>query len=242
MTRRCRALFWQRPWTPKADASAARIRHALEDDRGVLLSACHLGAYYRLDRADRAKGSPTGAGPVVLPAAGPRLWGRRLARWQQGTRSHRSLRTGLFASSRRCSSGASRCSCSSISPVLGRRVSWANDDARRRHRPAGRTDRRAGPAAEGAPRRSRSVGRRRRGSRPESCTRRSRSCTPRSPCTARGWILEDRPRSRIRARRDGKTARRRRPGSRRRGIRSPPWPAARRSSRRGSRGSPERSR
>jgi lauroyl/myristoyl acyltransferase len=82
-----RALFWQ-PWRPvRLDAtSSARLRRAQADDRGVLVSVCHLG--------------PAGPGHGVL--ASPRrtfystsapwffeqpshdYWGRRVAHWQRG--------------------------------------------------------------------------------------------------------------------------------------------------------------
>jgi benzoate-CoA ligase family protein len=85
-----RALFWQRPWSARVDAvSAARIRHALAEDRGVLLSACHTGAYSRLHCAEPFQHRQTYIvpGPWYFEQPSADYWGRRLARWHNGMRS-----------------------------------------------------------------------------------------------------------------------------------------------------------
>jgi benzoate-CoA ligase family protein len=94
-----RALFWQRPWTAQIDeASGRRIEGALASGRGVLLSACHLGPYFRLDRARPFRGRVT----YLVPGAWyfedlrPGHWGRRVARWRKGTKSRPVQATGSF--------------------------------------------------------------------------------------------------------------------------------------------------
>ena len=85
-----RVLFWHWPWSAKVDArSARRLRAALSGNRGLLLSVCHLGAYYRLHRASPFEGRETYlvAGPWLFEQPTANLWGRRLARWRKGTRS-----------------------------------------------------------------------------------------------------------------------------------------------------------
>jgi benzoate-CoA ligase len=94
-----KALFWQRPWSAKVDAvSAARIRHALSADRGVLLSACHVGAYYRLQCAApfAARVTYLVPGPWYFQAPSADYWGRRLARWRKGMKSHPVPARGSF--------------------------------------------------------------------------------------------------------------------------------------------------
>jgi len=94
-----RALFWQRPWTARTGAqTAAHIRRALADGRGVLLSSCHLGPYQRLDRAEglRDRRTYTAPGPWYFEAPGYGLWGRRLARWRRGTKSRALPAAGSF--------------------------------------------------------------------------------------------------------------------------------------------------
>jgi lauroyl/myristoyl acyltransferase/acyl carrier protein len=85
-----RALFWQRPWTARIDSdSSRRIEQALASGRGVLLSACHVGPYQRLDRIGPLRGRRTylvpGAWFFERPSAG--MWGRRVARWRKATKS-----------------------------------------------------------------------------------------------------------------------------------------------------------
>ena len=94
-----RALFWQRPWTAGIDGeSSRRIERALGAGRGVLLSACHLGPYQRLDRAAPFRRRRTYLVPgdwyFEEPAPGP--WGRRLARWRNATKSRPVRGTGSF--------------------------------------------------------------------------------------------------------------------------------------------------
>jgi benzoate-CoA ligase family protein len=94
-----RALFWERPWRVHMDdASARRVREALASERGVLLSACHLGPYYRFDRARVFRGHPTYLvpGPWFFEPVTPDYWGRRLARWRNGTVSRLVRSTGSF--------------------------------------------------------------------------------------------------------------------------------------------------
>ncbi len=94
-----RALFWQRPWTARTDpAGAARIAARLADRRGVLLSACHLGPYQRLDRAEglRDRRTYTAPGPWFFEQPDYGLWGRRLARWRRGTKSRTLPAAGSF--------------------------------------------------------------------------------------------------------------------------------------------------
>jgi benzoate-CoA ligase family protein len=94
-----KALFWQQPWSAKVDPlTALRIREALAENRGVLFSSCHLGAFYRLQCAPPFKGRHT----YVVPGAWffeqpePGYWGRRLARWHKGMPSHPVPATGSF--------------------------------------------------------------------------------------------------------------------------------------------------
>lgn len=94
-----RALFWQRPWTAGIDpASATRVRQALDSGRGVLLSSCHLGPYFRLERARPFRGRRTYLvpGPWFFDEPSHDLWGRRLARWRNGTVSIPVRATGSF--------------------------------------------------------------------------------------------------------------------------------------------------
>jgi lauroyl/myristoyl acyltransferase len=95
-----RALFWQ-PWpTSRIDEqSAMRLREALSGDRGVLLSACHIGPFYRAMSAVRALGEiPYAvAGPWFFEQPSPDLWGRRIARWRKGAVCRHIRSTGSFA-------------------------------------------------------------------------------------------------------------------------------------------------
>ncbi len=82
-----RALFWHRPWSASLDPeSAATVARALRGERPVLLSACHLGPYYRLQSAAPLKHSYLVPGPWFFEQPSADEWGRRLARWRQGTR------------------------------------------------------------------------------------------------------------------------------------------------------------
>ncbi|MGO9489159.1 MAG: benzoate-CoA ligase family protein [Solirubrobacteraceae bacterium] len=94
-----RALFWERPWRARTDETATRrLRAALSGERGVLLSACHLGPYYRLDRAApfRRRTTYLVPGPWFFEQPSPDYWGRRLARWRNGTSSRPVRATGSF--------------------------------------------------------------------------------------------------------------------------------------------------
>ncbi len=84
------ALFWAERWSAKAPReSAARIEHALADDRALLLSSCHVGPYYRSACAAPFDGHVTYlvAGPWYFGQPKPGYWGRRLVRWRRGTTS-----------------------------------------------------------------------------------------------------------------------------------------------------------
>jgi len=94
-----RALFWQQPWAAKVDArSAARLRDALSGSRGVLLSACHIGPYYRLHCPAPFKDRVTYLvpGPWFFEPPSPNYWGRRLARWRKGMKSRPVPAKGSF--------------------------------------------------------------------------------------------------------------------------------------------------
>jgi benzoate-CoA ligase family protein len=93
------ALFWQRPWTAKIDPGSANlVEAALGDERGVILSACHIGPYYRLDAAFpfRRRTTYLVPGEWFFQEPSPDLWGRRLARWRNGMRSRPVPATGSF--------------------------------------------------------------------------------------------------------------------------------------------------
>ncbi|HLH14600.1 MAG TPA: hypothetical protein VKV16_07395 [Solirubrobacteraceae bacterium] len=95
-----RTLFW-RPWrAPLLDAQAsARLRAAFSEERGVLLSTCHVGPYYRNATAFARLGEPPYAvlGPWFFEPPSSDYWGRRLARWWQGARSMVVCSKGSFA-------------------------------------------------------------------------------------------------------------------------------------------------
>lgn len=94
-----RALFWQQPWSANLDApSAARLRGTLSGGRGVLLSACHVGAYYRLQCAPQlnTRGTYIVPGPWFFQSPSPTYWGRRLARWHKGMKSRPVPARGSF--------------------------------------------------------------------------------------------------------------------------------------------------
>ena len=93
------ALFWAQPWSAKVDArSAALINEALSGSRGVLLSSCHLGPYYRSHCAPPFNGHVTYlvAGSWFFEQPSSDYWGRRLARWRKGTTSRSVPANGSF--------------------------------------------------------------------------------------------------------------------------------------------------
>jgi lauroyl/myristoyl acyltransferase len=83
----CSALFWQ-PWRPALvdERSLHRFERALADERGVLLSACHLGPYTQISAVLADLGcTPYGiVGAWFLERPSHDIWGRRLARWHNG--------------------------------------------------------------------------------------------------------------------------------------------------------------
>ncbi|MCW3033525.1 MAG: benzoate-CoA ligase [Solirubrobacterales bacterium] len=94
-----RALFWQRPWTARIDPdSSRRIDQALASGRGVLLSACHIGPYQRLDRVApfRRRRTYLVPGAWYFERPSPGQWGRRLARWRKATKSLPVRASGSF--------------------------------------------------------------------------------------------------------------------------------------------------
>lgn len=93
-----RVLFWQ-PWSAKIDQrSRALLRTALSADRGVLLSACHLAAYYRSMRALPVKRRQyyMVVAPWYVEEPSHDYWGRRQARFRKGTRGRTVLSTGSY--------------------------------------------------------------------------------------------------------------------------------------------------
>jgi lauroyl/myristoyl acyltransferase len=92
-------FFWQQPWSADADdRSSALLHDAFSSGRGVLLSACHSGAYYRSLQAQALKGSRhySVVGSWFLEQPSHDYWGRRIARWRKGVNSHPVLAKGSF--------------------------------------------------------------------------------------------------------------------------------------------------
>jgi lauroyl/myristoyl acyltransferase len=81
------ALFWQ-PWRrPHVDArSQALLQATCGAERGTLLSACHLGPYYRKAKALVSLGimPHAVAGDFFFEEPTNDYWGRRVARWRRG--------------------------------------------------------------------------------------------------------------------------------------------------------------
>ncbi len=81
------ALFWQ-PWrAPRVDPrSRALLQDVCGGKRGVILSACHLGPYFRKGKALVALGVMpySVAGDFFFEEPSNDYWGRRLARWRRG--------------------------------------------------------------------------------------------------------------------------------------------------------------
>jgi benzoate-CoA ligase family protein len=92
-------LFWARPWSAKVDAlSALRLREALSSGRGVLLSGCHVGPFYRLQCPPAFEDRVTYMvpGPWFFEPPEPGFAGRRLARWHKGMSSRPVPAKGSF--------------------------------------------------------------------------------------------------------------------------------------------------
>jgi hypothetical protein len=83
----CNAMFWQW-WTGALidEQSLQRFERALAGERGVLLSASHLGPYFQISAILTALDcTPYGiVGGWFLEQPSPDNWGRRLARWHKG--------------------------------------------------------------------------------------------------------------------------------------------------------------
>lgn len=79
-----RELFWQ-PWRlARMDRrSQENARRALDSDRGVLLSSCHLGPIFRHISAITALGRTAyiASAPWFFEQPTPDYWGLRIARW-----------------------------------------------------------------------------------------------------------------------------------------------------------------
>ncbi len=79
-------LFWRR-WSCRLDdPSAAVVGEALASGRGVVVSACHSGAYYLAMRARpfRRAEQYSVVGAWFMEPPSHDYWGRRLARWRKG--------------------------------------------------------------------------------------------------------------------------------------------------------------
>jgi lauroyl/myristoyl acyltransferase len=81
------ALFWQ-PWrSARVDApSRELLLRACAGERGALLSACHLGPYYRKSRTLNGLGIEPYVviGQFFFEQPSNDYWGRRVARWRRG--------------------------------------------------------------------------------------------------------------------------------------------------------------
>ncbi len=85
-----KALFWQ-PWPMNeiTDASAANLSEAMECGRPLIVSACHVGPFFRQISvvAGRAvaqgRAVHTVSAPWYFEPPTPDAWGRRLALWWQ---------------------------------------------------------------------------------------------------------------------------------------------------------------
>lgn len=76
------SLMWH-PWEPVSvtDESLARLRGAVARGRGVILSGCHLGAYYQTSSVGSRLGQPvfSTVGGWMLEPREPGYWGRYVA-------------------------------------------------------------------------------------------------------------------------------------------------------------------
>jgi lauroyl/myristoyl acyltransferase len=78
-------LFWQPLVTASMnERSAEHVRRAAQAGRGVLISACHLGAIFLQLTAITSRGYRlySAAGEWFFQAPSPGYWGRRIARWR----------------------------------------------------------------------------------------------------------------------------------------------------------------
>jgi lauroyl/myristoyl acyltransferase len=86
-----RALFWQ-PWkAARLDAqSHERLREALAQGRGVLLSSCHMGPFFHSASLGASVGRTLYAvgGPWCFEPPSPDYWGRRVVRRLRGLSTH----------------------------------------------------------------------------------------------------------------------------------------------------------
>jgi lauroyl/myristoyl acyltransferase len=92
------ALSWQ-PWSAQMDADSSALLHEIRSQRrGMLLSACHLGAFYRTMHAFPAgsRSHYTVAGPWLFDPPSHDYWGRRLALWRKSALGHLVLSKGSF--------------------------------------------------------------------------------------------------------------------------------------------------
>ena len=146
-----RALFWQHPWSAMLDAqSSAHLEQALSADRGVLLSACHMGPYYRLQCVRQLDGPDTYLVPgawffeppsLQLLGASSRPLAQRHAQPSRASQRVVSHHPGP-ARARRARAAVLRHARRPRNPLSGQA-----GDARRRHRAAGGARRRADRAA-----------------------------------------------------------------------------------------------
>jgi lauroyl/myristoyl acyltransferase len=95
------AIFWQ-PWVNRGidKRSAELLQETLSQQRGVLLSTCHIGPSPGASSVVRSLGHVpyTVAGPWYFEQPSRDLWGRRLAHWRKENRgSHLIRSTGSFA-------------------------------------------------------------------------------------------------------------------------------------------------
>jgi lauroyl/myristoyl acyltransferase len=92
------ALCWQ-PWSAQMDAdSLALLRKIRSRGRGILLSACHVGPFYRSMHAFPAgsRSHYTVAGPWLFDRPSHDYWGRRIARWRKNALGHLLMSKGSF--------------------------------------------------------------------------------------------------------------------------------------------------
>jgi lauroyl/myristoyl acyltransferase len=86
------AFYWRRWSKPEIDAtSTARLREALGSERGVLISACHLGPiFYPMGLITSLGATPYAvAAPWLFDTPSPDPWGQHLYRWRMGIAQRR---------------------------------------------------------------------------------------------------------------------------------------------------------